>query len=619
MSSYDDVNEIFIEHRPRQGGSYRDYRSNSSASSRRRSDRISGDHYSRSSRNRRARSPRGTTRLSRSPSRTPPRHYTRRSHREPASDRPHRKGRNGRAHRRSRYSPPQEEPYPLFRARREASGRLSPSPSPPYSEHRRRKVTGGSPRYARRRKPQRGESQIAGDSRRITPSYRPSQTPLQRSNRLASPQRSSRRREGSNNKWPKRERLHSRSAGGGRLFHREDRPKRRDPSAEWDRAPRDSSPVWAENRGTNMPRKSRRRPFNSDNNRSTSPLFEAKDKRSSRHRRKKSAPMNGVIHRSRHIRGGAEPFYRKPDQAWQNNGQAEPSRHRGRRGSKTWHSSADAVSRFSKSPSPSKPYSMVESEMEYLKGEISRQGSTMNALRARIQELHSERDELEVTAQWMRTIERELAREKQSFNKLVLTMNETKAKALEIQEREVRAKKIAAAQEELKKSQVEASTWSSRIQNLEAQLNEMGVSNNRAPSPSPKVLEPPPNGAFRQHQPIQNSMVSASMANEKEYHVGGDRHYASSQSDSKYSEEEQRIVPPKPKQTSVYTTASEKEMQEFMRVLRSIPGFKNNRKCQQDIQEVMRAFRQKLKWKPNVSQMQAMMEMLQRAPVNGRR
>jgi len=312
-------------------------------------------------------------------------------------------------------------------------------------------------------------------------------------------------------------------------------------------------------------------------------------------------------------------LYREPEQAWQNNQQADPERHRGRRGSKTWRSSADAVSRYSKSPSPSMPDSIVESELEYLKGEMSRQGSTMNALRARIQELHTERDELEVTAQWMRTIERELAKEKQSFNKLVLSMNETKAKALEIQEREVRATKIAAAQEELKKSQVEASTWSARIQNLEAQLNEMGVSNNRAPSPSPKVLEPPPNDAFRQHQPIQNSMVSTSMANEKEYHVGGDRHYASSQSDSKYSEEEQGTGQLEPKGKSVYTKASTKEMQDFMRVLRSIPGFENNRKCQQDIQEVMRALKQKLKWKPNVSQMQAMMEMLQRAPVNGRR
>jgi len=302
------------------------------------------------------------------------------------------------------------------------------------------------------------------------------------------------------------------------------------------------------------------------------------------------------------------------DQAWKSNPGAEPSRHRGRRSSAS-HLSTDAVLRNSKLPSY-EPNLMAESEFEYLKGEISRQGSTMNALRARIQELHSERDELEVPALYMRKIEEELKREKMSFNKLVLSMNETKTKALEVQEREIRTKKMAIAQEELKKYQVEASRWSAKIQNLEAQLNEMGVSHNRVSSPSLKVLEPPPNDAFRQHQPIQNSMRRTN----KDYHVGGDRHYVSYESDGKYSEDEHGNVPREPKRRSEYRTApSQKQMQDLMRVLHSIPGFKDNRKCQQDIEEVMRALKQNFKGQPNVPQLQAMMEMFQRMTVNGRR
>jgi len=241
----------------------------------------------------------------------------------------------------------------------------------------------------------------------------------------------------------------------------------------------------------------------------------------------------------------------------------------------------------------------------------------MSALRARIQELHSERDELEVPALYMRKIEEELKREKTSFNKLVLSMNEAKEKALEIQEREIRTKKMAIAQEELKKYQVEASRWSARIQNLEAQLDEMGVSDSRVSLASLKELEPPRNDdAFRQHQPIQNS----NRRTNKEYHVGGDRHYASYDSDGKYSEDEHINVSPEPKGRSAYRTApSQKQMQDLMRVLHSIPGFKDNRKCKNDIEEVMRALKQNFKGEPNVPQLQAMMEMFQRMTINGRR
>lgn len=253
---------------------------------------------------------------------------------------------------------------------------------------------------------------------------------------------------------------------------------------------------------------------------------------------------------------------------------------------------------------------MADSELAFLKGQINDQGSRMNALRARIQQLHSERDELEVTDHHMRTIKRELETEKQRFNKLVKSMREIKAEALKIQDMEVRKKKIEIAQEELQKSEVEARTWSARIQNLEAQLEDMGELHDRASSPSMKALEPPPNDALQQYQPIQNQM---------EYRVGRDQDYTSSQSDVKYSEDEHGHVPPKPKRQSVYRTPpSKKQMQDFMRVLRSIPGFENKRKFQQDIEEVTRALKQKYNWEPNI-QMQALMEMLQRTTVNGLR
>jgi hypothetical protein len=430
MSAHEDMEEIRPDQKlSRRGGSYWDSRSDLTPSPRLRRELRSRDPYRGSSRNGRARSPRRTSRYSSSPSRTPPRRHTVRSHREPASYRSTRIKKYGRAsRRRGTYSPPREQ-YSPHRRPREKTPRLdSPSPSPSYSKHRRRKQMDGSTRYYRKSKPYRDE--VIGESRReITPprfralsrrsSRRESRASPSRRNQKVSPTRSRRRsrrssmhrqslKQAGSSNWAKKERMRSRSASGARLFDRYDRSRHGGRSLRKDRAQRDGFPPYIEDSESLMP---------------------PKDNRASRHRRKKLSSINGGVPRSRQGKSGMESRYREENRPSHSRLGIDPPRHGARRGSARY----GVVSSRSKSPSPSMP-DLDESDIKYLKGEISRQESTMNALRARIQLLYTERDELEVSAQYMRTIEKELAREKQLFNNLVKSMNETKAKALEIQE-----------------------------------------------------------------------------------------------------------------------------------------------------------------------------------------